>query len=188
MTLFAIATIVSLLSAPLSAQWVNLPTPGIPRTANGKPSLTAPAPHTADGKPDLSGLWQRISPKYYENITADFKPGEVPPWAEALVENRKENLHKEHMSLQCLPSGPNYSNSGRMTKIIQTPSMVLMLDDALVYRQILELPGSSLRFATLAQRHDSLWAMFPSIERRVANEETIPDCSGPRPPADAAVG
>jgi hypothetical protein len=51
-----------------------------------------------------------------------------------------------------------------------------------------ELPGSSLRFATLAQRHGSLWAMFPSIERRVANEETIPDCSGPRSPKSAAVG
>jgi hypothetical protein len=136
MTPFAIAIAIVMLSAPLSAQWVNLPTPGIPRTANGKPNLTAPAPHTADGKPDLSGLWQRISPKYYENITADFKPGEVPPWAEALVQSRKENLHKEHMSLQCLPWGPNYSNSGRMTKIIQASNVVVMLDDALVYRQI----------------------------------------------------
>jgi ribose transport system substrate-binding protein len=38
---------------------------------------------------------------------------------------------------------------------------------------ITELPGSSLRFATLAQRRGGLWAMFSSIERRVANEETI---------------
>src|SRR5712691_3507221 len=51
-----------------------------------------------------------------------------------------------------------------------------------------ELSGSSLRFATLAQRHGSLWAMFPSIERRVANEETLPECSGPRRPKSAAVG
>jgi SRSO17 transposase len=51
-----------------------------------------------------------------------------------------------------------------------------------------ELPGSSLRFATLAQRRVSLWAMFPSIERRVANEETIPDCSRSCPPASAAMG
>jgi hypothetical protein len=51
-----------------------------------------------------------------------------------------------------------------------------------------ELSRSSLRFATLAQRHDSLWAMFPGIERRVANEETIPDCRGPRSPKSAAVG
>src|ERR1700745_2015286 len=103
MTPFAIAIAILMLSAPLPAQWLNLPTPGIPRTANGKPNLTAPAPHTADGKPDLTGLWQRDSPKYYENIAANLKPGEIPPWAEALVQSRKENLHKEHMSLQFLP-------------------------------------------------------------------------------------
>jgi hypothetical protein len=136
MNAFVIATIVLVLSAPLGAQWIDLPTPGIPRTANGKPNLNAPAPRTADGKPDLSGLWQRISPKYYENIAADLKPGEVPPWAEDLVQSRKENLHKEHMSLTCLPWGPSYSTSVRMTKIIQNPGVILLLDDALIYRQI----------------------------------------------------
>jgi hypothetical protein len=136
MTPFAIAIAILMLSVPLPAQWLNLPTPGIPRTANGKPNLTAPAPHTADGKPDLSGLWQRISPKYDMNIAADLKPGEVQPSAEALVQRRKEDLHKDHMSLQCLPWGPNYSTSGRMTKIIQAPNVIVMLDDALVYRQI----------------------------------------------------
>src|SRR5258708_13985392 len=127
MTPFAIAIAVLMLSAPLGAQWVNLPTPGIPRTAKGKANLTAPAPHTADGKPDLSGQWQRISPKYYENIAADLKPGEVQPWAEALVQTRKENLHKDHISLQCLPWGPNYSTSGPLAKISQTPDLILTL-------------------------------------------------------------
>jgi hypothetical protein len=51
-----------------------------------------------------------------------------------------------------------------------------------------ELPVSSLRFATLAQRHASLWAMFLSIERRVADEETIPDCGGSCSATGAAVG
>jgi len=136
MTPFAIAIAVLLLSAPLSAQWLNLPTPGIPRTPNGKPNLTAPAPRAADGKPDLSGLWQRISPKYDMNIAADLKPGEVQPSAEALVQRRKEDLHKDHMSLQCLPWGPNYSTSGRLTKIIQAPGVIVLLDEALTYRQI----------------------------------------------------
>jgi len=54
--------------------------------------------------------------------------------------------------------------------------------------QFEELPGSPLRFATLAQRRDSLWAMFLSIERRVANEETISDCGWPCCATSAAVG
>ena len=37
MTAWSITAIVSVLSAPLPAQWLNHPTPGIPRTADGKP-------------------------------------------------------------------------------------------------------------------------------------------------------
>jgi len=45
------------LAAQLAAQWVNLPTPGIPRTSDGKPNLAAAAPKTSGGKPDFSGMW-----------------------------------------------------------------------------------------------------------------------------------
>jgi hypothetical protein len=41
------------LATPAHAQWLKYPTPGLPRTADGKPHLTAPAPRTSDGKPDL---------------------------------------------------------------------------------------------------------------------------------------
>ena len=47
----------ALLSTGAQAQWLNYPTPGMPRTPDGKPNLTAPAPRAADGKPDLSGVW-----------------------------------------------------------------------------------------------------------------------------------
>jgi len=40
------------------AQWLDHPTPGTPRTRDGKPNLSAPAPRASNGKPDLSGLWQ----------------------------------------------------------------------------------------------------------------------------------
>src|SRR5713226_8640023 len=40
------------------AQWLNYPTPGTPRTRDGKPNLSAPAPRASRGKPDLSGVWQ----------------------------------------------------------------------------------------------------------------------------------
>ena len=45
-------------AAPAAAQWLNYPTAGIPRTADGKANLSAPAPRSDDGKPDLSGLWR----------------------------------------------------------------------------------------------------------------------------------
>jgi hypothetical protein len=46
--------LVAALSASLSAQWPRHPTAGVPKTADGKPDLNAPAPRTADGKIDLS--------------------------------------------------------------------------------------------------------------------------------------
>src|SRR5207244_2573927 len=127
--LFALAT-------PLAAQWLKYPAPGIPRTQDGKPNLTAAAPRTADGKPDLSGLWQRSSLKYETNIAADLKPGEIQPWAEALVQHRAEDLQKDSPGIQCLPWGPGYSTSARKAKIVQTPGLMLMLDEDLTYRQI----------------------------------------------------
>jgi hypothetical protein len=132
----AFAIVFSLAAVPLAAQWLTHPTPGVPRLANGKPNLTAPAPHTADGKPDLSGVWQRISLKYERDITADLKPDDIQPLAHALVKERAENLHKDHMSIQCLPWGPSYSSSARRAKIVQTPGLILILDEDLTYRQI----------------------------------------------------
>src|SRR5512138_30993 len=46
-----------LLASSASAQWLNYPTPGTPRTRDGKPDFTARAPRTPDGRPDLSGVW-----------------------------------------------------------------------------------------------------------------------------------
>src|SRR5450755_4641076 len=94
----------ALLSSGAQAQWMHSPTPGIPRTRDGKPNLSAPAPRV-NGKPDLSGLWQveptpfeemkhlfgedldtesvpgddlRTFNKYTISILADFKPEEAP--------------------------------------------------------------------------------------------------------------
>jgi hypothetical protein len=45
------------LSLAGDAQWLNFPTPGTPRTRDGKPNLAAPTPRAPGGKPDLSGTW-----------------------------------------------------------------------------------------------------------------------------------
>src|ERR1700730_3149658 len=66
------------LSTSLAAQWPPYPTPGVPRTADGKPNLAAPTPRTADGKPDLSGIWEpTASPVGPPEPTA----GDGPPGA-----------------------------------------------------------------------------------------------------------
>ena len=49
---FALLTVM-----PGGAQWLGYPTAGVPKLANGKPNLSAPAPRATDGKPDLSGIW-----------------------------------------------------------------------------------------------------------------------------------
>jgi hypothetical protein len=146
-----IASVAVALSAPLAAQWLSHSTPEIPRTPDGKPNLAAPAPRTPDGKPDLSGLWNKISPKYSRNIAADLKPEEIQPWAQALVERRREDLGREYMNVQCVPLGPGYQTSAdstgaEMMKIVQTPGLILILNPDLTYRQIF-LDGRALESA-----------------------------------------
>jgi hypothetical protein len=58
-------------AAAWSTQWVNVPLPGIPRTADGKPNLAAPAPRATDGKPDLSGIWMQV-PLYGKDGYSDY--------------------------------------------------------------------------------------------------------------------
>src|SRR5438046_5010392 len=48
------------LTGSASAQWITIPLRRTPRTADGKPNMTAPAPRMPDGKPDLSGIWTRV--------------------------------------------------------------------------------------------------------------------------------
>jgi hypothetical protein len=133
----SIAMFASVMSTPLAAQWLKLQTPGIPRTPDGKPNLSAPAPRAADGKPDLSGLWRMNGTAYMGNVTADLKPGEVQPWAAALYKQRMEDLGKDDPSTyQCLPSGPRYSYGAPMVRIMQTPGLIAFLYEDLVYRQV----------------------------------------------------
>ena len=127
-------------SLPLAAQWANYPTPNIPRKADGQPDLNAPAPRTADGKPDLSGLWEKVS-NYGNNIAVNLNPADIQPWAQALVKRRMEDLGKDHMIPQCLPLGPGYitdggTTAGGITKIIQTPILIIFLSQDMTYRQI----------------------------------------------------
>jgi hypothetical protein len=130
--------------ATLSAQWLNQLTPGIPRTADGKPNLSAPAPRTADGKPDLGGLWG-MDPGGYGNIAADLKPEDIQPWADALFKQRAANFGRDNPTqFQCLPQGPHANlYPPLMEKFIQTPGVLVVLIEDLSFRQIF-LDGRAL--------------------------------------------
>jgi hypothetical protein len=127
-----------LLGAPaLDAQWLKQPTPNIPRNKDGKPDLKAPAPRLA-GKPDLSGLWRFDSDPYSGNVSVDLKPEDIDPGAVTLYKQRMEDLGKDDPSTyRCLPPGPRqlFAPNG-WVRIIQTPAMIAMLYESLVFRQI----------------------------------------------------
>ena len=126
----------SILPRVVQGQWLKDPTPGIPRTPDGKPDLKAPAPKTHDGKPDLSGIWQANSGGYPLNIAVDLKAADIQPWADALYKQRAENLSKDHPGYRCLPDiGPGISLG--MFKILQTPSATAFLSEGGVFRQVL---------------------------------------------------
>ena len=124
---------------PLSAQWVNYPTPGMPRTPDGKPNLSAPAPRTPDGKPDLSGIWRVTEPKYFQDLGAGGVEIPMLPWAKALYEERKGNLQKGHPSERCLGHGvTDFDTLASPRRIIQTPGVIAILFESYhQYRQIL---------------------------------------------------
>lgn len=125
------AVAVSIVTLP--AEWLNYPTPGIPRTADGKPNLSAPAPRMPDGKPDLSGLWRddQSGSAAAEKAIDAIAP---QPWADALSKKRKEELYKDDMSVLCQPFGPRVGETIR--KLIQTPGLIIILNDDLTYRQV----------------------------------------------------
>ncbi|MBZ5635690.1 MAG: hypothetical protein LAO55_21390 [Acidobacteriia bacterium] len=115
------------LSIPATAQWLDFPTPGIPRLPNGQPNLSAPTPRTADGKPDMSGIWRGGGPSYRFNIAQDLKPGDVQPWAEALFQERVRDSRKESPLARCLPVSIPFHNAFNLTRIVQTPGLMVIL-------------------------------------------------------------
>lgn len=133
------AMIVCVTSASLMAQWPNRPTPGLPRTANGKPDLSAPAPRASDGKPDLSGVWVVRNSGSYFYITSDLKPEEIQPWALALYQQRADHFRRDTDGIACLPPGPKagIAVGGMPMKIVQTPNLTVVLYEyQTLFRQI----------------------------------------------------
>ena len=134
----SILAFVMLLGAatPVAAQWLDYPTPDLPRTADGKPNLTAPTPRTADGKPDLSGLWRLNGLGYSFNIFGNQKV-EMLPWAQDVYAKRSIGFAKDSPDSQCLPTGPRAGLFGMdPVKFVQTRNLLLILYEEAPTRQV----------------------------------------------------
>jgi hypothetical protein len=124
-----------------NAQWDPYPWKRVPRTADGKIDLAAPAVKTSYGKPELSGFWLPDNPvKHLLSLAADLKPEDVPlrPAALALYNQRIATNGKDHPGAYCLPSGiPEKLNIPDGLKVVQTEDLTLMLHESrTIYRQI----------------------------------------------------
>ena len=148
-----------LVASSAHAQWINYPTPGLPRTPDGKPNLSASTPRTADGKPDLSGVWH-VEPsgvaemkrlfgndvdvvqvpgmeigtvsKFGVNIFADFAPGQEPILKDAADAITARNRHASGLDTlsRCLPAGiPLATLLSEVTKIVQAPGITLVMHE-----------------------------------------------------------
>ncbi len=133
MKLLTAAATIFLASTQLGAQWLNYRTPGVPRTADGKVDLAAPAPKAPDGRPDLSGVWES-GLQYFNDLGKDLKPGELAmlPWAKNLQAEREARDHRDDPLNHCMPPGvPRINmttgNSPHPLKIVQTPALVVLL-------------------------------------------------------------
>ena len=140
-------------SISLSAQWLNYPTPGVPRNADGSPNLSAPTPRTANGRPDFSGIWEleknnpcppdgcpdmEIS-REFGNIGWNI-PGGLPyqPWAAALRKARMAENSKGDPGSNCRPTGiVKLTINPFFRKFIQLPGLLVILNERdSAYRQI----------------------------------------------------
>ncbi len=138
------------------AQWLDYPTPGIPRTADGKPDLSAPAPRTPEGKPDFSGIWFANVPardmcpggdciqeermaREQINIGINLEGGlPYTQWSREQMVLRQQDggVHDPHM--RCMP--PNFPRAWTLPqhiKIVQTPDLMVLLHEFnAAYREV----------------------------------------------------
>jgi hypothetical protein len=140
-TTFAVLVLAILVPLAGRAQWVDAPTPNLPRLPNGKADLSAPAPRAADGKPDLSGVWRASTRtmRYVLQLAADLKEIPLRPEARALYDKRLAADGAGRPAERCLPHGLplDMMFRGSPIRVVQTPSMVVMLlEIANHFRQI----------------------------------------------------
>ena len=137
---------------PLAGQWLNYPTPGIPRLPDGSANLAAKAPKLADGTPDLSGVWAAkcgiydgsrcFVQSYYFDLAQDLpaQAVQMTPWAEGIARQRASRNHVDDPYGYCLPPGtPRINFGGGPFKILQTREVTAFLYETIgtmTFRQV----------------------------------------------------
>ena len=145
-----------------AAQWLSVPTPGVPRKADGKVDMSAPAPRMSDGKPDLSGIWTTAEPnrgpqasarageeraddksiaasRQMRNIGIDL-PGGLPyqSWQLPIVKERTDNEAIDDPHIRCLPD--NFLRAyglPHLLKFVHSPQLLVVLNEMNAgYRQV----------------------------------------------------
>lgn len=155
----SLAFILTVVSPSLFGQWLGYPTPGVPKTPDGKPDLAAPAPRTADGKPDFSGMWgwQTLGApcgahcndgqigREFLNIAATLKGGPpYQPWAAKLVKERTADQVQDP-NVHCMPRGaPRIWTDDYYKSIIQIPSSLVILTERNIQFRQIHLDGRPL--------------------------------------------
>jgi hypothetical protein len=150
-----IAAALGAIASPLAAQWLDYPTAGVPRNADGSPNLAAPAPRTPAGKPDFSGIWvsSTLLPEGCGGDCIEQMPlpadavdfgrtveGGLPlqPWAAAVAAKRTADESKDDPHARCLP--PNFPRAysfPQYKRIVQTPELLVFLHEFNAsYRQV----------------------------------------------------
>ncbi len=152
--LFVATAAAVMLWGVVHAQWLNSPTPGIPRLPDGTPNLAAPAPRAADGRPDLSGIWLRVLPAQaradnarlpggfpsdYNNFLAPGSRINMLPRADAIYKTRVASFGAGNPGERCLPkSFPNQILLSLPMQVIQNPGLtVILFEEFNHFRQIL---------------------------------------------------
>jgi hypothetical protein len=145
----------SLVASLSFGQWLYYPTADVPKDANGKVNLKAPAPRLANGKPDFSGIWHTAVLHQCEPDTGRFcgnteiggsplaldigrdLPGGLPyqPGVASLV---KQRFSKDDPHVRCLPDNPPRTwVMPHLTKLVHTPRLLVLLYEVnAMYRQI----------------------------------------------------